>query len=72
MPFKSQAHPTDVCTGARPSAIVELTAEVEHLLSRAFIPLLSQLVETFAAGVPSGQVETLLGETGAVRESRAC
>jgi predicted ArsR family transcriptional regulator len=48
----------------RPSQIFELTPEVEQLLSRAYIPLLSQLVQTFAASLPADQVEALLRETG--------
>ena len=48
----------------RPSHIFELTAEVEHLLSRAYIPLLSQLVETFAARLPADQLKALLRATG--------
>jgi predicted ArsR family transcriptional regulator len=48
----------------RPSHLFELTAEVEHLLSRAYIPLLTQLVQTFAANLPPDQLEGLLRETG--------
>jgi predicted ArsR family transcriptional regulator len=48
----------------RPSHVFELTSEVEQLLSRAYIPLLSQLVQTFAASLPANQVEGLLRETG--------
>jgi DeoR family suf operon transcriptional repressor len=48
----------------RPSHIFELTVEVEHLLSRAYIPLLSHLVHTFADRLPTKQVEALLRETG--------
>lgn len=48
----------------RPSLIFELTAEVELLLSGAYIPLLTQLVDVFAEGLPAEQVETLLREAG--------
>jgi predicted ArsR family transcriptional regulator len=48
----------------RPSQIFELTPAVEHLLSRAYIPLLSQLVQTFAENLPSDQLEALLRQTG--------
>ena len=48
----------------RPSHIFELTSEVEYLLSRAYIPLLSQLVQTFASSLPPEQVEALLRKTG--------
>ena len=37
----------------RPSRVFELTPEVEQLLSRAYIPLLTQLVDVFANG-PAG------------------
>ena len=48
----------------RPSSLFELSADVEHVLSRAYIPLLSQLVQTFASSLPAEQVERLLRQTG--------
>ena len=48
----------------RPSHIFELTTEVENLLSRAYIPLLNQLVQTFANSLPTEQVESLLRRSG--------
>ena len=48
----------------RPSRIFELTPEVEQLLSRAYIPLLTQLVDVFANALPPRQVDALLRETG--------
>lgn len=48
----------------RPSQLFELTAEVEQLLSRAYVPFLAQLVEEFAAAMPPSQVEALLGRVG--------
>jgi predicted ArsR family transcriptional regulator len=48
----------------RASRIFELTAEVEQLLSRAYIPLLTQLVDVFANGLPAPQVDALLREAG--------
>jgi predicted ArsR family transcriptional regulator len=48
----------------RPSRIFELTPEVEQLLSRAYIPLLTQLVDVFAKRLPARQVNALLRETG--------
>ena len=48
----------------RPSRIFELTPEVEQLLSRAYIPLLSQLVDVFANNLPARQVDALLREAG--------
>jgi hypothetical protein len=48
----------------RPSHVFELTPEVEQLLSSAYIPLLTQLVEVFAAGLPPHQLETMLRQAG--------
>jgi predicted ArsR family transcriptional regulator len=48
----------------RPSHIYELTPEIEQLLSRAYIPLLTQLVGVFADALPGEQLEALLRTTG--------
>ncbi len=48
----------------RPSRIFVLTPEVEQLLSRAYIPLLTHLVGVFANGLPARQVDALLREAG--------
>lgn len=48
----------------RPSHVYELTPEVEQLLSKAYIPLLTHLVGVFAEALPAQQVETLLRRTG--------
>ena len=48
----------------RPSQIFELTPDVEQLLSKAYIPLLTHLVGVFAEALPAEQVETLLRLTG--------
>ena len=48
----------------RPSLIFKLTAEVEQLLSGGYIPLLTQIVDVFAEGLPPDQVVTLLREAG--------
>jgi predicted ArsR family transcriptional regulator len=48
----------------RPSRVFELTPEVEQLLSRAYIPLLTQLVDVFASGLPARQLDALLREAG--------
>jgi predicted ArsR family transcriptional regulator len=48
----------------RPSHVYELTPEVEQLLSKAYIPLLTHLVDVFAEGLPAPQIETLLRRTG--------
>ena len=48
----------------RPSHVFELTPEVEQLLSSAYIPLLTNLIDTFADGLPTNQVETILRQAG--------
>src|SRR5215204_4643151 len=48
----------------RPSHVFELTPEVEQLLSTAYIPLLTSLIDTFADGLPTTEVERLLREAG--------
>lgn len=48
----------------RPSHIFELTPEVEQLLSSAYIPLLSHLVQEFADGLPPDRLEALLRKAG--------
>ena len=48
----------------RPSRIFELTPEVEQLLSKAYVPVLTHLVDVFAEALPARQVETLLRRTG--------
>ena len=48
----------------RPSHVFELTPEVEKLLSKAYIPVLTHLVDVFAESLPARQVESLLRRTG--------
>jgi predicted ArsR family transcriptional regulator len=48
----------------RPSHVFELTPAVEQLLSKAYVPLLTTLVDVFAGALPAQQVETLLRQTG--------
>jgi predicted ArsR family transcriptional regulator len=48
----------------RPSLLFGLTPEVEQLLSKAYIPVLTHLVDVFAESLPARQVETLLRRTG--------
>lgn len=48
----------------RPSHVFELTAQIEQLLSKAYIPLLTHLVDVFAHALPGHQVETLLRRAG--------
>lgn len=47
----------------RPSHVFELTPEVEQLLSRAYVPLVTHLVDVVAATLPADQVEALLRRT---------
>jgi DeoR family transcriptional regulator, suf operon transcriptional repressor len=48
----------------RPSHVFELTREVEQLLSKAYIPLLTNLVGVFAKALTAQQVDALLRQTG--------
>src|SRR5215207_11389020 len=48
----------------RPSYIFELTPEVEQLLSKAYIPLLMQLVRVFSEALPAEQLDDLLQAAG--------
>lgn len=48
----------------RPSHVFALTPEVEQLLSSAYIPLLTSLIDTFAEALPANQVETILRQAG--------
>lgn len=48
----------------RPSHLFELTAEVEQFLSKAYVPLLTHLLDVIAESVSARQVETLLRRTG--------
>jgi DeoR family transcriptional regulator, suf operon transcriptional repressor len=48
----------------RPSHVFELTPDVEQLLSSAYIPLLTQVVDVFAAALPADQLETMLRQAG--------
>jgi predicted ArsR family transcriptional regulator len=48
----------------RPSHVFELTPEVEQLLSRAYVPLLTQLVRVFASALPAREANALLREAG--------
>ena len=57
----------------RPSHVFALTAEVEQLLSQAYLPFLTQLVRVFSNALPSEQVELLmykLGKEWAQRSAR--
>ena len=48
----------------RPSHVFALTAEVEQLLSQAYLPFLTQLVRVFSNALPSEQVELLMYKLG--------
>ncbi len=48
----------------RPFHLFELTPEVEQLLSQAYMPLLTQLVQVFANALPPKQVDALMREVG--------
>lgn len=48
----------------RPSHVFALTPEVEQVLSSAYIPLLTQLVDVFTDRLPPRQLEALLRQAG--------
>jgi predicted ArsR family transcriptional regulator len=48
----------------RPSHLFELTPEVEQLLSSAYLPLLTHLVDVFAEALPADQLEAMLRQVG--------
>jgi DeoR family transcriptional regulator, suf operon transcriptional repressor len=48
----------------RPSQLFELSAEVQQLLSTAYIPFLIQLVDVFAERLPARQLESMLRLAG--------
>jgi predicted ArsR family transcriptional regulator len=48
----------------RPARLFELTPDTEQLLSGAYLPLLTQLVDVFTRGLPAEQLDGLLRETG--------
>jgi DeoR family transcriptional regulator, suf operon transcriptional repressor len=48
----------------RPSHVFELTPEVEQVLSKAYIPVLTRLVDVFAEALPAQQINALLRRTG--------
>jgi predicted ArsR family transcriptional regulator len=48
----------------RPSRVYELTPELEHLLSRAYFPLLTQLVRLFAARESAAKFDGIMREAG--------
>jgi len=48
----------------RPFHLFQLTPEVEQLLSQAYLPLLTQLLQVFANALPAKQVDALMREAG--------
>jgi predicted ArsR family transcriptional regulator len=48
----------------RPSHLFELTPEAEQLLSSAYIPLVTHLIDALAEGVPAQQLEATLRQAG--------
>ena len=48
----------------RPSHLFELTGEVEQLLSRAYIPVMTQVIRVFANSLPAREVERLMRDAG--------
>jgi DeoR family suf operon transcriptional repressor len=48
----------------RPSHVFELTPELEQLLSRAYIPLLTHVIHVFARGLRRDELNKLMRRTG--------
>jgi predicted ArsR family transcriptional regulator len=48
----------------RPSQVFALTPDVEQLLSQAYLPFLTQLVDVFAEALPGRDVERLMRRVG--------
>jgi predicted ArsR family transcriptional regulator len=48
----------------RPSHLFELTSEVQQLLSRAYVPLLTNLLQVMAKGQSSAQLNKIMRQTG--------
>lgn len=48
----------------RPSRLYELTPELDQLLSRAYIPLLTELIRVFAARESAATFDTIMREAG--------
>jgi predicted ArsR family transcriptional regulator len=48
----------------RPSHVFALTTEIEHLLSRAYLPLMTQFVHVCTTALTAGQVEQLMRDAG--------
>jgi predicted ArsR family transcriptional regulator len=48
----------------RPFQVYELTVEIEQLLSQAYVPLLTQLVQVFANALPPREVAALMRQAG--------
>jgi len=48
----------------RPASVYGLTLDAEKLLSRAYIPFLTQLVRVFTNALPAEQVEQLMRDAG--------
>jgi len=48
----------------RPSSVFELTAEVEQLLSQAYVPFLTHLIQVFSNALPPDDVDRLMRDVG--------
>jgi predicted ArsR family transcriptional regulator len=48
----------------RPASVYALTPDAQKLLSRAYIPFLTQLVHVFSAALPESEVERLMRTAG--------
>lgn len=51
-------------TGGKPATVYEVAPEAERLFTRAYIPVLTQLVEVLAERMPPAELEALLRDVG--------
>jgi len=50
-------------TGGKPAAVYKVTPDAERLFTRAYIPLLTELVRTLSERMTSAELEALLRES---------
>src|ERR671932_1667467 len=51
-------------TGGKPATVYEVAPEAERLFTRAYIPVLTQLVGVLAERMPASELEALLRDVG--------
>ncbi len=51
-------------SGRRPAVVYELTAEAERVFSKAYLPVLTRLVDVLSDQLPPGELERILRDVG--------